>query len=169
VSIRADKLPPAQTLLGVIDVGARKAVALAQEEVAPVVAREVPRKSGKTAAALRPRVSRTATGAALSVRAPRGKLHGHVTIAEVVRWVNRGTGLYRTAGLYVQPARLIRSSRRPLPGRMTLPGGAKRWTVKGQHPNPFMARILSLGTPRVQSAAERGAKDAARAVERLVG
>jgi hypothetical protein len=153
-------------MLGVIDAQARLAVKGAQQDIAPIVAREVPRKSGKTAAALRPRVSRTATGAALIVAAPRAKVHdGQATIADVVRWVNRGTGLYRdTPG----PKKSIRSSRRP-PRRMTLPGGMKRWTVKGQRPNEFMARIRALGTPRFEAACQTGAQDAARSAERVIG
>lgn len=166
MSVSEGKPLPVATMLGAIDAKARQAVTVAKQAVSPIVAHEVPKRSGKTAAALRPRISRTATGVALTVSAPRGKAHGgQATIADVVRWVNRGTGLYRdTPG----PKRQIRSSRHP-PRRMTLPGGRKRWTVKGQHPNEFMARIRQLGTPRVQQAFEQGAKNAARDVERVIG
>lgn len=165
MSIKAKEMPPAATILGALDIGARKSIVTAQQAIAPIVSRETPRKTGQTAAALRPRLSRTATGAALTVGAPRRKPHGRATIAQVLRWLTRGTGEYRnTAG----PKKPIRSSRRP-PRRMVLPGGAKRWSVKGQHPNPFMARIQALGTLRVQQAAEEGAKDTARDLERLVG
>jgi len=168
VSVREEnQLPPESTLLGVIDTGARNAMKMAQQAVSPVVTREVPRRSGRTAAALSPRVYRTSTGAALLVAPPRGKMSGKVRISQVVRWVNRGTGLYRTTGLDVQPARRIRSKRIP-PRRLILPGGRKVWSVKGQHPNPFMARIMELGTPRVQKACEDGAVETARTVEEAV-
>lgn len=166
MSIHEDgKMPSEATLLSVIDTGARKTMATARDAIAPIVSREVPKASGKTAAALRPRIARTSTGAALTVGAPRGKRHdGSATIADVVRWVQRGTGLYRTTP---GPKRRIRSKRFPR-RRLILPGGRKVWSVKGQHPNPFMQRIEQLGTPRVQKVCEEGARDAARAVERTV-
>lgn len=161
MSVKAKPMPAERTILGVLDREARASVKAAQSEIAPIVAREVPRRSGKTAAALRPRVMRTASGASLSVGAGRAR-HGAVTVAQVVRWVNRGTGLHRTTGLSVQGARRIRS-KRPL-GRMTLPGGKKVWSVKGQRPQPFMVRIHQIAGPRVQRRFAEGARDAADAV-----
>lgn len=167
MSITGDKLPAAATLLGVIDTQARKTVAAARDEIAPLVARETPRKSGATAAALRPRVSRTATGAALSVGASRGAMHGKVRVAQVVRWVTRGTGVHRTSP--GGSKRRIRSNRRPVPRRLILPGGRKVWSVAGQKANPFIGRIQTLGTLRVTRVFQHGAQEAARAVERSVG
>ena len=166
MSISGDKTVPVETMLGAIDTQAQQAIKTGRQAVEPLVVSEVPRKSRKTAAALRPRTSRTATGGAITIGAPRGKVHdGQATIADVVRYVNHGTGLYRnTPG----PKKLIRSSRRP-PRRMVLPGGVRRWTVKGQHPNEFMARIRTLGTPRVETAFKEGSELAARAAERVVG
>jgi hypothetical protein len=168
VTVKAKKLPAPQTLLAVFDDEARKAGEHAREQIAPIVSRETPRKRGVTAAALAPRVRRTPTGVALTVGAPRGKMHpSKARIAQVVRWVNRGTGLYRTTGLDVEPARPIRSNRFPR-RRLILPGGRKVWSVKGQHPNTFMERIETLGTLPVEEAFEKGARDAARAIERVI-
>ena len=162
MSVKANKPPTERTLLGVLDVQARRAVDGARQDVAMVVTAHTPRRSGRMAQALAPRVARTATGQALTVRAPRGARHGSgATIAQVVRWVTSGTGLHRQGG---GPKRRIRSRRGPL----GLPGGRKVWTVAGQKPNPFMGRIHTLATPRVQRAFEQGARHAARAVERQV-
>lgn len=166
MSVRGDRLPPERTLLGIIDRQARRAVGEAQQALAPIVTAQTPRKSGAVAGALRPRVSRTATGAAVTVAPPRGRLHGgsYATVADVMRWVQRGTGIRRQGP---GGKRRIRSSRIP-PRRLALPGGKKVWSVAGQRANPFMGRIQTLGTPRVQAALEQGARDAARAIEREV-
>lgn len=165
MSIKANRPPAERTLLGAIDTQARRTVAQARAEIGPLVARETPRSSGRTAAALRPRVSKTPTGAALTIGAPKGKPHsGNATIADVVRWVNRGTGTLRAGP---GPKRRIRSSRRP-PRRLVLPGGKKVWSVRGQRANPFLGRIQTLGTPRVQRAFEHGATQAARAIEKAL-
>jgi hypothetical protein len=157
--------PRPETVLTVIDLGARGSMKTAQEALRTIVASETPRVSGEVAAALRPRLSKTATGTALTVGAPRGKKHGHgtATIADVMRWLNRGTGIYREGP---GPKRKIRA-KNPLK-RMTLPGGAKRRSVKGQEPNPFMHRIREQGTLRVQEAAQEGAAQVARDLERAI-
>lgn len=167
MSVKADKMPAARTLLAAIDTTARQTVQKAGREVAPIVARETPHKSGQTAIALRPRVRRTPTGAALVVAPARGRRHANskATIAQVVRWVQSGTGVKRVGG--GAKAR-IRSNRRP-PRRLILPGGKKVWTVAGQDPNPFMGRIQAAGTLRVARVYRDGAADAARAVERVIG
>jgi hypothetical protein len=157
-------LPPPATILTAIDVQARAAMEAAKVDVAALVSRETPRSSGQTAAALKPRVSRTATGTGLTVGAPRGRKHGKATVAEVMRWVNSGTGMYREGP---GPKHKIRA-KSPL-RRMTLPGGAKRWSVKGQRPDHFMLRIRRAGTPIVERAAEQGAQRAAREIERVIG
>jgi len=163
MSVHQDKrIPEPQTILSALDTQARATMKLAQEQVSSIVSQETPRKSGETAAALRPRVSRTATGAALSVGPPRGKRHGNVTVAQVVRWVNRGTGIYREGP---GSKRKIRA-KNPL-RRMNLGNGVERRSVKGQHPNQFMTRIRERGTLRVEELAKQGAQDAARVVERI--
>lgn len=150
-------------MLGAIDTEARKTMAAAAADLAPIVAREAPRgRTGKVASAMRPRVSRTATGQSLVIAPPRRPHSGKATIAQVVRWVTRGTGLYRT-GPGVKSR--IRASN-PWQ-RLVLPGGKKVWSVRGQHPNAFVDRIRSIGTPRVERVLQEGAEDAARAVERI--
>lgn len=161
MSVTGTKPPSERSLVAVVDREQKRTVREAQQAVAPVVATETPRRSGKTAAALAPRVSQTTTGGAVSVRAARGRQHSQgVTVAQVVRWVNRGTGLYRTTG----PKRKIRSSRRF--GRMTLPGGRKVFSVKGQHPNAFMDRIYRRADPQVTRVFEHGATRVAGELQR---
>lgn len=162
MSVTGKPMPSTATLLGAVDEHARRTVRAAQAELAPVVAANVPRgRTGNVAGALRPRVSRTATGAQVSVQAPRGKPHDQwATIADVVRWVTRGTGVRRAGPGGKRPIRAKSPG-----GRMVLPGGAVRYRVAGQRPNPFMARIADAGTQRF----ERTAVSGARSLERVVG
>lgn len=166
MTVKADKLPGELALVRVIDEEAQAAIKRAQAHVAPIVSAETPRgRTGSLARAMKPKVAKTSTGARLTIQAPRGKRNGgQATIADIARWVTRGTGLYRTTGLENQRARRIRSSR-PL-GRMTLPGGRKVWSVKGQRPNPFLDRVQQRAGRRVEEILEQGADQAARAVER---
>lgn len=168
MTVTGKKLPAERVLLAAIDAHARETVKAAKSEIAPIVSRETPRHSGRTAAALQPRMSRTATGAALSVGAPRGKRDGKVTIAQVVRWVNRGTGLERTTGVDVSPRRRIRSNRMP-PRRLVLPGGRKVWSVRGQKANPFMDRIRTTAGQRVEARFQQGARELGRVVNKALG
>ncbi len=159
MSITGKTLPSHTTLLAAVDGKAHAAVNAAREQIAPVVRSQTPRHSSRTVAALQPRASRTATGAALTVGPARGARHGAVTVAQVVRWVQRGTGVH---GYSRKP---IRAKRRR--GAMTVFGRAIE-QVKGQKPNPFMGRIQALGTLRFARVARAGATDAARAIERVI-
>jgi hypothetical protein len=164
MSVHVDKPPPnPATILSTLDVQARETMKVAQADVATVVSSETPHSSGETARALAPRLSRTSTGVALLVGPPRGKRHGNVTVAQVVRWVTHGTGELREGP---GPKRRIRA-KNPL-RRLKVGRGVARYSVKGQRPDHFMARIEQRGTPRVEAAAERGAQNAARALERVV-
>ena len=164
MSVHVDKPPPnPATILSTLDSQARETMKVAQADVATVVSSETPHSSGETAAALRPRITRTSTGVALLVGPPRGKRHGKVTVAQVVRWVSRGTGIYREGP---GPKHRIRA-KNPL-RRMKVGRGVERYSVKGQRPDHFMDRIELRGTPRVEAAAQRGAENAARALERVV-
>jgi hypothetical protein len=159
VTVTGPKLPSEATILGVIDEQARAALDHAKAGVGAVVRSQTPRDSGRTAQALAPRTSRTGTGAALTVAPTRGARHGATTVARVVRWVQRGTGVYGPSG------KPIRSKRR---GGALSVYGREVEQVQGQKPNPFMGRIQALGTLRVEQAARQGAEQAARAVERTV-
>ena len=161
-SVRVVKPLPPNSLLVAIDRGAKVTMQEAREAVAPIVSLETPRRSGRMAAALVPKVRKVGTGYSLTVGAPRGARHGEVTVNQVVRWVNRGTGLYR-----VGPGshKKIRSKR--LLCDMHIPGYGWVRSVKGQHPDPFLSRIFSLSDPRVQEIALAGAQRAAREAERL--
>lgn len=165
MTVTGKPLPPTLTFLSAVDEHARSTMKDAERDIAPLVAGLVPRgRTGKVAGALRPRTTRTARGAQISVGAPRGKAHNnYATIAEVVRWVNRGTGIHRAGP---GGKRRVRSS---IPGRkMILPGGAQRTTVAGQRPNPFMRRISDAVTPRFERAAADGARRLGRVIERAL-
>jgi hypothetical protein len=164
VSVHVDKRPPnPATILTAIDNEARASMKAAQQDIAPIVSQETPRHTGELARALSPRISRTATGAALTVGPPRGRRHGNITVAQLVRYITHGTGTRREGP---GPKHRIRA-KNPL-RRMNLGNGVERWSVKGQRPDDFMARIERRGTPRVEAAAEQGAQKAARTVERVI-
>lgn len=165
MTVTGKPMPPAQTILTAIDEHAQATMKAAERELGPVVAGLVPRgRTRKLADGLRPKTTRTARGTQISVQAPRGKAHDrYATIADVVRWVNRGTGIHR-AGPGAK--RRVRSR---VPGRkMTLPGGAQRTTVAGQRPNPFMARIVDVATPRIERATAAGARGLDRVIDRAL-
>ena len=162
MSVRGRPVDP-KTMLSAIDLEAKAAMGEARVVVDGIVQRDTPKRTGRLAQALKPRVTRTKTGYSLTVKPPRGARHGDVTVAQVAKWVQTGTGLYREGP---GPKHKVRA-KNPL-RRMTLPGGRRVWSVKGQHPDPFMARIERDATPRVQELADRGAERAARAAERVV-
>lgn len=169
MSIRAEHMPTEHTLLTVVDGAARGSVREAQAALAPVVTANTPRRTGATAEALRPRVSRTSTGHSLTVAPPRGRRHPRsstgATIAQVMRWVQRGTGLHRVGAGAKAPIRGKRYGffRGPLNVY-----GKQYQSVEGQDPNPFMERIRVAGGTRVEPLLERGAQVAARELERAV-
>lgn len=173
MTIIAEHMPTEKTLLSVVDGEARETANKAKAAVAPVVASETPRKSGATAAALRPRVTRTGTGHAVTVAAPRGRKHPRgrqgQTIADVIRWVTRGTGLLRTGGgpkARIQGAKLGWSQGRR---RGSLSVYGKQYdSVEGQEANPFMDRIAVAGSTRVEPILIAGASEAARALEAVI-
>lgn len=178
MSIVAEHMPSEKTLLTVVDVEARAAANRAKAAVAPVVASETPRKTGATAQALRPRVGRTGTGYAVTVGPPRGKLHPRsragvgrapATIADVMRWVQRGTGLHREGGGPKAPIRGVRLGWRQGLRRGSLSVYGKQYAqVEGQEPNPFMNRIRVAGVVRVEPLLVGGAHDAAAALEKVI-
>lgn len=164
MSVKADPFPTERAMLAALDNGARQAMEQAKRPAAAAVLSETPRgRTGATAAALAPRTQRTATGQTLVIAPPRGARHpSGPTIAQVVRWVNRGTGTLREGPGSKAP---IHSPRLfPYGARMILPGGAKRLFVKGQAANPFMERIFASADPKVLAivnAAAQAASDAA--------
>lgn len=166
MSVTGERLPSERTILSALDAEARKTVNRAKHDIAPVVSALTPRHSGKTAAALKPRVTRTGTGVALVVAAPRGKIHnGSTTIAQVIRYVTRGTGVYRQGPGDKGP---IRGKRRFLTRGAMSVYGREYASVQGQHPNPFIDRIRTVGSLRVEYRFKEGAREAARALERLI-
>lgn len=156
-------MPSAESLLTVMDRGAQRTMRDAKAAVDPIVSLETPRSSGDLADKLRGKVTRTQTGYGLTVGVPRGaRDRSGATLADVARWVQRGTGIHREGP---GPKRRIRS-KRPL-GRMTLPGGKKVRSVAGQRADPFMQRIHDKATPRVDQIVQEGALATARDTERL--
>lgn len=167
MSVKADRLPSATKITKAVDVGARRSLQRAQRTMKAVVAAEVP-GAGAVERALQPRVSQTSTGHALTIGAPRGARHpSGATINEVIRWNNRGTGVRRVgpgAKSEIHSPRLF-----PYGAAMTLPGGAKRLTVKGQGANPYMERIGRAGDLRVGQTIAQGAEAVMVEIARELG
>lgn len=167
MSIKADPLPSATKITKAIDTGARRSLQKAQRTMKAVVAAEVP-GSGAVERALQPKVQQTSTGHALHIGAPRGARHpSGATINQVIRWNNRGTGVRRVGP---GPKNVIHSPRWfPYGAAMTLPGGAKRMTVKGQAANPYMERIGRAGDLRVEQLVKEGGEQVMIQIAREIG
>jgi hypothetical protein len=155
-------MPRPGQILGVLDTHARGALRDVATLVEPLVRAEAP---GGLGDAMKATVRKTPTGYRATVAAPRNKPYkgGTATSAQIVRWVNRGTGIYRQGA---GPKRPI-TGRRGVLGRMTLPGGQRVRSVKGQHPNPFIARAEDRARAPVDRALQNGAHKAADALRRL--
>lgn len=155
-------MPTPGQILGVLDLHAKLALTEAKEILAPLVEQEAP---GELGAAMTASVRRTPTGYRASVQPPRNKHYrsGEATVAQVVRWVNRGTGLYREGP---GPKKRI-TGRHGRLARMTLPGGKRVRSVRGQKPNPFLARAETRAAAPVQLVLQAGARRAADALRKL--
>lgn len=146
------KMPQPRKILGTLDDHARAAVKAAGDAALPIVRAEAPGRLGR---AFEASVRKTPTGQRVTVAPTTRKRYGPgvATGAMIVRWVTRGTGLYRQG-----PGRKRKiTSKRGVLGTMTLPGGRVLRTVKGQHANPFVARA----EPRAQAAADRAIREGA--------
>jgi hypothetical protein len=164
VTVEGKPLPPAETFLHVIDQEAEATVRAAGRTLGPIIARETPRHSGRLEKGLKPKVTKTPTGRALSVGAAYGGKHGadRITLAQLVRILSRGTGMYRVGAGAHRPIL-------PKPPHKALSiFGRKVASVRGQHPKHFMYDIERAGMGRVLAEYDRGSERAARAVERLV-
>jgi hypothetical protein len=156
------RMPPPGRIMGVLDVHAKIALGEAKNIVLPLARQEAP---GGLGDALQGTVRRTPTGHRAVVQPPRGRRYkgGDATVAQVARWVTRGTGLYRIGP---GPKRRITGKRGVL-RPMVLPGGQRVRSVKGQRPNPFIARAELRALAPVQHALRVGAERAATALRRL--
>lgn len=155
-------MPRPGQIIGVLDAHARIALNEAKAITMPLVKEEAP---GDLGAAMTGSVRRTTTGYRATVSAPRKKRYrnGKATVAQVARWVNKGTGIYRTGGGPKKPI----TGRHGKAGLMTLPGGKRVRSVRGQHPNPFIARAQTRALAPVTAALQAGARSAADALRRL--
>lgn len=126
-------------------------------EVLPAARDEAPGQLGE---ALTVSVRKTSEGVRATVQASPRKVYrgGPATGAKVVRWVTRGTGVYRAGP---GPKRPITSKRGVL-GTMVLPGGQRVRSVRGQHPNPFLARADERTRDAVTRTLREGVARAAR-------
>ncbi len=155
-------MPRPGQIMGVLDRHAKDALGDAKTIVMGLVTQEAPGGLGR---AMQGSVRKTATGYRATVQPPRGKPYkgGAASVAEVARYVNRGTGIYRKGG----------GRKRPITGRfgilrpMTLPGGKHVRSVKGQHPNPFIARAETRAIVPASRALENGLRRAADTLRRL--
>lgn len=149
-------------ILGVLDVHAKRALTNAKDTLLPIVKTEAP---GGLGAQMQGSIRKTRTGYRATV-APktRAKYPGQdVTVVQVAGWVSTGTGIHRKGG---GPKRPI-TSRRGVLGTMTLPGGRRVRFVKGQKPNPFIARAEDRALPVVRRVLADGLRGAARDLRRL--
>lgn len=154
-------MPDPRRVHATLDAALRDAARDTAATVLPVVRDAAP---GGLGVALTTNVRRTAEGYRATVGpSDRKRYRGGATGAQVVRWVTRGTGLYR-----VGPGRKRKiTSKRGVLGTMTLPGGRRVRTVRGQHPNPFVARAEHRARDAAKRAMQKGAERAATALRSL--
>ena len=155
-------MPRPGQILTALDAQAKIALTEAKEIVKPLIEQEAP---GELGAAMTASTRRTATGYRTTVQAPRKKTYrgGDATVASVVRWVNKGTGIYRDGP---GPKKRItgKVGRKRL---LRLPGGHEVRSVRGQKPNPFIARAEIRAAGPVRVALEAGARRAADTLRKL--
>jgi hypothetical protein len=155
-------LPAPQRILSVLDEHAKDAMTEARDVTRTLLRAEAPGKLGE---AMTGSVTKTPTGYRAQIAPPRRKRYppGEATVAQVVRWVNRGTGIYRQG-----PGRKRKiTSKKGVLRPMILPGGRKVRSIKGQRPNPFLARVETRIEPLVRQAVEATGSRAADRLRRL--
>lgn len=155
-------LPKPHRVVSTFDAEARKALREAATRVAlPIARQEAPGGLGE---ALTSTVRAMPGGYRAVIQAsPRKPYKGAASGAKVVRWVTHGTGLERVGP---GPKRRI-TSRRGVLGSMVLPGGRRVRTVRGQKPNPFLARAEQRARGAVETSLRHGAREAGQALRRL--
>lgn len=137
----------------ILDKEGGKALRAGARAALRVVQSDAPGSFG-TSEGLRTTTRKTQDGHEARVAPARGR-------AQILRWVNRGTGLLREGP---GPKRSITASR-PF-RKMTLPGGAKRLRVKGQAPNPFMERNRARAAAAASAAIAAAGRQAADRLRR---
>lgn len=156
------KMPRPRAVRGALDKAARDTVRDVAAAVLPIVRSEAPGRLGE---AMTTTVRQTPEGHTATIAASPRRRYGSsgATGAQVVRWVTRGTGLYRQG-----PGRKRKiTSKRGVLGTMTLPGGLRVRTVKGQHSNPFVARAEQRAKGAAERAMKHGAERTADALRKL--
>jgi hypothetical protein len=145
------RLPAPRAVRGALDHAARDATKAAAAAALPVVRDAAP---GGLGGAMSVTMRQTQAGHVATVGpSPRKRYKGGASGAQVTRWVTRGTGVYRAGPGRKRPI----TSKRGVLGTMTLPGGIQVRSVKGQRPNPFMARAKD----RADAAATRAVRSQA--------
>ena len=162
VRVTGRGLPAPARILDVLDDHAKQAAKEATDVTRTQLRAQAP---GKLGAAITGSVRKTPTGYRAQVAPPRRKRYppGEATVAQVVRWVNRGTGIYRDG-----PGRKRKiTSKKGVLRPMILPGGRRVRSIKGQKPNPFLARVEQRAAPLVRTAFEATGRKAADQLRRL--
>lgn len=154
-------MPTSRAVLRVLDANAKRAMGVARDVTLPILAQEAP---GHLGAAFTATVRQIPDGYRVTISPPRRKTYGRgrATVAKVARYVNHGTGIYREGP----------GPKKPITGRygvlrpMVLPGGRRYRKVRGQHPNPFLARTEERAREPARVALEQGARRAAAELAR---
>lgn len=153
------KLPPplkVETMLGAVDLSARRTAGRARTHTVAAVKRLMPARSGRARSAAAGSVKRTALGYVITV-APRARVRypSGITAVEVTRFVEKGT--------------MLQGPRKRVPRRLgRLPSGAVP-TGRGQRAQHVYARAESTQEATVTRMLQAGADDAAREAERVLG
>lgn len=156
------RLPDEQTILTVLDDAARSALVDVGELVDQAIHAEGPRRTDALVDGFITTPTKTPEGHRLRVRPSPRKRHGKATVAQVARWVNRGTGTLRVGP---GPKKRIVSRQPGL--AMQVGSGVARRSVAGQAANPFVERADDRTSIAAQVRIEQGADLAAWALGKL--
>lgn len=151
-------LPPPGLLLGALDRAAKDAATKAKDTAAPILQAAAPRgRTGRLSGGLGGRMRKTPTGYEIVIGVKsRGAAHDrYATVAQVNRFVNRGTGERRKG-----PGPKNRITARG--EGMLIGNGTPRKSVRGQAPNPFFERTRRPAASAVSQAIEISFRENAR-------
>jgi hypothetical protein len=156
-----DPLPPMSTVLGAIDLEARRTAQRAARHGVAAVRQRLPARTGTARRGQRSSVKRTGVGYVITIApSSRERYSSGVTAVEVTRWIEGGTGEHGPRG---RPIR----ARRGRPFR--LPGGWFAQEVQGQRARHVYDRVRSSEDAAVERILGTGLRGATMAAERALG
>jgi hypothetical protein len=154
-------LPPMATVLGAIDLEARRTAQRAGRHGVAAVRQRLPARTSTVRRGQRSSVKRTGVGYIITVApSSRERYPSGVTALEVTRWLEGGTGVHGPRGRPIRPRRA---------SAFRLPGGWMAEQVRGQRGRRVYDRVRSSEDAAVERILGAGLRGATAAAERALG